>query len=194
MSVPTVDPVSRTRPKGERLITPAEFDRMDNKGFELIDGRLVEKPAMGLDSDAAQINFILMVGNYVKLHRLGRCFSPEGGFECFPDRPNTVRKPDLSFVAKGRFPNDKPPIAWGKIAPDLIAEILSPNDRKKEVSEKVAMFLAAGVRLVWVIDPKLRKVFVHRSDGTTTEIPTDGTLDGEDVLPGFTCRIAELFE
>jgi Uma2 family endonuclease len=77
-----------------------------------------------------------------------------------------------------------------ELAPDLVIEVLSPNDRPGEILAKVADWLEAGSRLVWVIDPERRIGRIYRQDGTESSITADGQLDGEDVLPGFSCPLA----
>src|SRR2546430_1980150 len=85
------------------------------------------------------------------------------------------------------------PVGYPALAPDLVVEILSPGDRPGEVLAKVADWLSAGTKLVWVIDPERRLARVYRSDGTETLVGADGALDGEDVLPGFACRLVTIF-
>lgn len=84
------------------------------------------------------------------------------------------------------------PVGFGKLAPDLAVEIVSPNDSLTMVEDKVQVYLSNGTQLVWVINPKLRRVTVHRADGTIAAVRAEGALDGETVLPGFTCALAEI--
>jgi Uma2 family endonuclease len=79
------------------------------------------------------------------------------------------------------------------IAPDLAAEVLSPNDEAGEINEKIEEYLAAGIPLVWIIDPENEIVFIHRKDGSVTKLHKNDDLSGEDILPGFSCNVAELF-
>jgi Uma2 family endonuclease len=104
-----------------------------------------------------------------------------------------VRKPDVSFVRYGRFPDEQLPAGFARLAPDLTGEVVSPGDTYEEVDGKVEEYLRAGVRLVWVISPTNRTVRVYRLDGSSSSVRADGELDGEDVLPGFRCRVADLF-
>lgn len=83
------------------------------------------------------------------------------------------------------------PTGHGQIAPDLAVEVVSPNDLFEDVSRNVEEYLAAGVRLVWVIDPKAELVFIYRDDESATILTNKGSLDGEDVVPGFLCAIAD---
>jgi Uma2 family endonuclease len=101
--------------------------------------------------------------------------------------------PDISFVAKGRLPDDKSPEGYVKLAPDLAVEVASPKDTYEEVQIKVAEYKSAKVRLIWVVSPKTRTVLIRRLDGTCAEVGEAGELSGEDVIPGFTCKVADLF-
>ncbi len=99
-----------------------------------------------------------------------------------------VREPDIAFISRERLP-DPVPAGFLDLAPDLAVEVLSPDDRPGAVLQKVADWLSAGVRLVWVVDPVRRLARVYRHDGTQAVAPADGMLDGEDVLPGFSCAL-----
>ena len=99
-----------------------------------------------------------------------------------------MRGPDLAFVATARAAAI-PPSGYAALAPDLIAEIVSPGDRPGELLAKVGEWLEAGTLLVWVIDPRRAEARVYRADGSLSVIDADGQLDGEDVLPGFACEL-----
>ena len=81
---------------------------------------------------------------------------------------------------------------YAELAPDLLAEIVSPDDRPAEVLAKVADWLAAGTKLVWLVDPERAEVRVYRSDGSLSVLQEGDSLDGEDVLPGFTCPLSDV--
>ena len=119
---------------------------------------------------------------------VGVVLAAETGFRLFSN-PDTVRAADVAFIRRERIP-DPAPIGYAAMAPDLVVEVLSPDDRPGEVREKVADWLRAGSELVWVVDPIKRRARVHRADGTDTTIGADDALDGEAVLPGFTCRLS----
>jgi Uma2 family endonuclease len=115
--------------------------------------------------------------------------TPDTGFRL----PNgNVRSPDVSFVAAGRFENEKPPVGYIPFAPDLAVEVLSPDDRSREVFDKVGEYLDAGARLVWVLDPEKRSANRFRSLMDVRALGIDDDLDGEDVLPGFRCPLSEI--
>jgi Uma2 family endonuclease len=166
---------------------------MDDDGYELIDGIPKEKD-MGAQAEAVNFDFGLMLGNFVKLHHLGRCFGSNTAYQCFPGRPAHFRKPDTSFIARDRLPPGPLPTGHLTIAPDLVVEVVSPKNTYEEIEEKIAEYREAGVKLIWVIRPRTKTAMVHRLDGTVAEIPADGFLDGETVVPGFRCRLADVFE
>lgn len=105
-----------------------------------------------------------------------------------------MRRADASFIHKDRLPLIEELQGHCPVAPDIAAEVVSPNDLYYEVEEKVEEYLDAGVKLVWVVNPPTRTVRVHRADGTVTDLGEEDELSGEDVLPGFRCRVRDLFE
>lgn len=185
MGMPATDivPTLMTAEELERLIIPG-------KVTELIRGRLMvrEPPSTLHGRVSARLAYYL--GTFVYPSKLGEIFAQDTGFK-IESGPDTVRAPDVAFLARERTA-DVPPRGYAPFAPDLLAEVRSPNDRTGELLAKVAAWLSAGARLVWVIDPERRTATVYRPDGTITLIAEDGSLSGEDVLPGFTCALAEV--
>lgn len=172
-------------------LTPDDLLAMpDGDHYELIDGIPKEK-SMGAQSDEITAAIISALHAFVRQQRLGHVYGSQTGFRCFPN--NRVRKPDCAFVAAGRLPNDRSPGGDIAIAPDLVIEVVSPNDTYEEVSTKVMDYKSARVKLIWVISPETKTVLIRRLDGTCSELNESGALSGEDVLPGFTCPVAELF-
>ena len=177
-----------TRYKPRDLLTMSDEGR-----YELIDGQLVERN-MGAKSSLVAEELRRLVNNFCHAHSLGRVFGTDCGYQIFkPDR-SRVRYADGSFVRKGRLPGGKIPDGHFRIPPDLAIEAVSPNDTAREIEEKVEEWLAAGVRLVWVIYPDTKRIQVHRRDGTTSKLREKDELSGEDVLSGFKCRVAEIFQ
>src|SRR5262245_29590406 len=177
-----------------KVYTPEDLLRMpDGDRYELVDGQLLERTMSFWSSYVAGVLYYRL-HDYCKSHQLGWVV-PEGTtYQCFPDAPAKVRRADVSFVDKTRLSFAQ---ATGeghlKIAPDLAVEVISPNDLAYEVDAKVGEFLAAGVRLVWVVNPEARTVEVHRPQGPGAILRDPADLEGEDVLPGFRCRVGELF-
>lgn len=174
------------------LMTADELLRHDvpHKSTELVRGVLVvREPPGGWHGHLSQrLGFLL--GQHVYARQAGMLFGQDTGFLIERD-PDTVRAPDLAFVAAARA-SGIGRHGYVPFAPDLAVEILSPGDRAGEVLEKVGQWLTAGTRLVWVIDPDRESARVHRADGSIDIVPGSGALDGEDLLPGFSCRLAEL--
>ncbi len=123
-------------------------------------------------------------------HNLGRVVAGDAGFK-LQSQPDTVRGADIAFVSWDRLPQQSP-VGFPSLGPDLVVEILSPGDRPGETLAKVADWLSAGTRLVWVIDAERRLARVYRADGTETTLDAPDVLDGEDVLPSFSCAIATI--
>lgn len=174
------------------LLSAAELERMSfpDKQFELVRGKLIVREPPGTWQGMVQNNLALLVTQFVRANELGAVFGQDTGFRIRSD-PDTVRAPDLAFVQRELVQNI-PRRGYAALAPDLAAEIVSPDDRPGELLAKVADWLDAGDRLVWVIDPQRVEAHVYRADGTLSVLFGDGTLDGEDVLPDFGCRLAEV--
>jgi Uma2 family endonuclease len=97
----------------------------------------------------------------------------------------------VAFIRRDRLP-DPEPLGFPDLAPDLVVEVLSPGDRPGDILAKVADWLSAGTRLVWVVDPLRRVARVYRQDGSETIVTADRALEGEDVLPGFACPLEKI--
>jgi Uma2 family endonuclease len=178
---------------GAELMTAEQLERIHfaDKSTELVRGRLIvrEPPGSYHGKIASRLN--IRVGTFVEEQALGEVFGQNTGFK-IASNPDTVRAPDLAFVARDRL-SLVLRRGYAALAPDLVAEILSPDDRPGEVMTKIGEWLTAGVKLVWVFDPDRRIAHVHRPDGSLSIVGVDGTLDGEDVLPGFSCNLRYLF-
>jgi Uma2 family endonuclease len=129
------------------------------------------------------------LSNYIVEHRLGVGFSGSGFI--LEHDPDTLLCPDLSFVRTERVPVDED--GYPMLAPDLVVEVASPSQTGPSIEEKTAIYLAAGVRLIWIVDPARRTVRVYRADGTEGLVTEDGVIDGEDVLPEFRLPVSRLF-
>jgi len=173
-----------------RLATEEDLLAMpeDGRKYELVDGEIRVSPAGDRHSAIA-----LRLGGrllaFVEQHGLGHVMGADAGFR-LPG--GNVRSPDASFVAAGRFPNDRLPEDWGSLAPDLAVEVISPGDRPRHVLDKVGEYLEAGVRLVWVIDPQKSNAVVYRSLTDVRELGRDDYLEGGAVVPGFRCQLREI--
>lgn len=176
-------------------ITPEDLLLIDDRPMpELVDGELLERGEMGQKSDQIASLLIAYLVIFVVERKLGRVNGGQGSYQIFPDAPKKVRIPDVSFTRMDRLPGGQLAEGHGRFVPDLVAEVISPNDPVSKLERKIADFLAVGVRLIWIIDPPTQSVRVIRPDGTGQRLTIRDTLDGEDVLPGFRCEVAKLFE
>ncbi len=162
-----------------------------DKRTELVRGVLIVREPAGGRHGRVAFELGRRLGNHVVEHQLGAVYAAETGFT-LARRPDTVRAPDVAFVRRERLP-DPEPVGFPEFAPDLAVEVLSSGDRPGEVLTKVADWLSAGARLVWVIDPERRLARVYRQDGSESLVSADQVVDGEDVVPGFSCSLETIF-
>src|SRR5918993_2103164 len=174
-----------------RQVTVEEFAEMPLQGvWELVDGAPIElTPAAGKSSRIGS-RLYARLADHVEPTEFGWAFPAETGFVLFADR-TTVRSPDAAVVRRDRLA--EPPDTFVPLAPDLAVEVLSPSDRMAAALAKIAMYLDAGVQLVWLINPAFQTVTVFRPDATPAKLTMGDTLDGDDVLPDFTVPVAEIF-
>lgn len=173
-----------------RTLSEDDLLRMPSDGHkhELVDGEIRVSPGGGQHSLVAGRLFARLLA-FATEGRRGHAFESSMGFR-LPG--GNVRSPDVSFVAGGRFAGDAVPAEFADLAPDLAVEVVSPGDRPRHLLDKVGEYLEAGVRLVWVIDPRKGRAVVYRSLGDVRDLGPDDELDGGDLLPGFRCRLSDL--
>jgi Uma2 family endonuclease len=177
--------------KPPRLTPEDLLNRADERLHELVDGRLEELNGSALSSLVAG-ELSRRLGNHANPANLGWVFPADAPFRCFPWDPGMVRRPDVAFVRRDRLSPERLIEGFVPVAPDLAIEVVSPNDLASRLARKLRDYRRAGVRLVWVIDPESRTAHVHRPDGTALDLDEEGVLDGEEVLPGFQCRLGDL--
>ncbi len=181
-------------PTAEPLLTAEDLYGLpeeDDRRYELVEGRLVVSEPPGWTHGGIATRIAVALYPHVRAHRLGEVVV-ESGY-VLARRPDTVRGPDVSFVRADRLPAREVAHRFFEGAPDLAVEIASPDDRAAEVARKVAGYLRAGTRAVWVVYPDTRTVVVHAPDGLARLLGPDDALDGGDVLPGLALPVAELF-
>jgi Uma2 family endonuclease len=176
------------------LTTADELFMMPDDGFryELVRGEVRRMPPAGSEHGAVIMNMGTALDQFVRGHDLGVVFGAETGFK-IASEPDTVRAPDLAFVRRERIPAGGIPRGFWTGAPDLAVGVVSPGDTYTEVEEKVNDWLNAGTRMVLVLNPRTRTVAVYTSHTDVARLTESDTLDGGEVLPGFACRVAELF-
>lgn len=179
----------------QHRITAEEFfampDPADGSRQELVRGEVETMPNPGCEHGEVTLAVGAKVLAFVKSHQLGRVLVESG---TVVDRnPDTVRGPDVSYYSKERMPFDVRVVAYNNQPPDLCVEVVSPSNSRKKLREKVKEYFFAGVRAVWLVDPDERSVTVFRAPDDSYNRYEGQTLDGGDVLPGFTCPVADLF-
>ena len=181
MATPT-----RTRVTAEELLAMPDLGR-----YELVDGELLERN-VSKRSSRISTRLLIFLGQFVEANRLGVVFQSDLGLQIFA-QTSKVRFADGSFYGNG---HEEIPDGDGFLhtAPDLVFEVVSPNDISEDVEKKVAEYLEVGVRMVWVIHPDVRSVYVLRPAGLEARISGDGVLSGMDVVPGFELPLATLFQ
>ena len=160
--------------------------------YELIRGELRTMAPAGNEHGAlaALVTGFLIV--HVRDQKLGQVYAAETGFKLAND-PDTVRAPDAAFVSRKRLDEVGPVQGYWPGAPDLAAEVVSPNDLYTEVSAKVAEWLRAGSKMVVVVNPRSQQVLVHAPDADVKVLEMDDVLGGGEVVPGWQLPIKELF-
>ena len=160
--------------------------------YELVKGELLTMSPAGSEHGAITQRLATLLDQYVTAKSLGLVFGAETGFLIAID-PDTVRGPDIAFIHAGRISVGGPPEGYWPGAPDLAVEVVSPGDTAKEVDDKVGEWLGAGCQVVWIVRPRQKTVVVHRAGGQAHTVSVDEVLDGGSLLPGFQCRVAEIF-
>ena len=178
-----------------KLLTAEDLLRLHSEGVkgELIKGVLHETVAAGRRHARIAGRIITAFNVHVLPRRLGEVGGTDGGV-LIERNPDTVREPDVYFVSASRLPVDDDSDGYLEVMPDLVVEIVSPNDREPEVREKTNMWLAHGVSMALEVRPANRTIAVHRLGVPAVTLTGDDALDGGDVLPGFSLPLSEIFD
>ncbi len=183
----------RTVAPTTRLITGEELLAMGDIGrCELVEGRIVMLSPVGYPHGIIEGNFFAALREFVASRKLGVVMVGETGIYT-RRKPDTVRGADVLFVSNERFAKAKSK-GFLDVAPDLVVEVMSPDDRWSEINRKLAEYFAVGVRLVWVADPDSKIVFAYRSMTDVRQFTEKDLLTSDDVLPGFSVSVTDLFE
>lgn len=176
------------------LVTADELLAMPDDGLrrELVDGEVFVTPPPGEEHGAIAAEILVSLGSHVRAHGLGRVFAAETGYRIGAN-PDTVMAPDAAFVTRERIEQVAIGRGYRMGAPDLAVEVVSPGDSFVEVEAKVARWLAAGCRMVVVVNPARRAATVYRSRDDIQLLTAADVLDGGDVVPGWTLPLADLF-
>lgn len=175
-------------------ITADELSRLPDDGshrYELDRGRLLTMTPAGTLHAAVTVRIAAALAKYVDESKSGVVLAGDPGFKLESD-PDTVRAPDVAFIARERIPGEGLTPGFWPGAPDLAVEVLSPCDRRSDVNRKIEQYLQLGTKQVWFVEPALRQITIFKV-GAPPVVVGD-TLDGGDLLPGFQCPVSRLFD
>ncbi len=162
----------------------------DGDTYELDDGELVEVP-VGFESQQVAARLFAKLDAFVREHGLGMALPMEVGLQIFPN-PRRIPRPDGGFISFERLGMRRAPKGFVTTTPELVVEAVSPGDEAAYLKRKIEEYLSVGVKLVWVLWPDSRSATVYHVDAVGMPVWPDGYLDGEDVLPGFRCALADI--
>jgi Uma2 family endonuclease len=175
----------------EKILTDEEFEELyAGKPYELVRGEVVEIMPAGGESPEVELVLGGAIAQFVIKNKLGKVTGAEGGYWLMP---GTMRAPDIGFYSWEKHKLHTEPDKFRPFPPDLAVEVVSPTDRASDVQLKVDLYRESGVKLVWVVYPESHKIVAHYPDGTGRTYSENELLDGEDVLPGFALKVAEVF-
>ena len=178
-----------------QLLTAEEFyalpNPLDGARQELVRGKVVNVAGPGVEHGEVQGQIHFLLKTFLNQNKLGRVMVESA--TVIERKPDTVRGPDVSYYSKERLPLDKRVVGYHTEVPDLCVEVVSPSNSNKQLKAKAKEYLFAGVRLVWIIDPEDRTATVIIDPLESRTLEADATLDGGDVLPGFACKVSDLF-
>ena len=186
-ALPTSVTIEQSRPvTGEELYHMGDLGRA-----ELVKGEIVRMSPTGFAHGYIETNFSVVLKTFVKQQKAGRVFSGEVGIYT-GHNPDTVRAADVAFISTERMAQVKSK-SYLDVAPELVVEVMSPDDAWSDLMEKLDEYFTCGVKIVWVADPRTRQVFVYRSVTSVERFTEKDHLSGGDALPGFDVPVVELF-
>lgn len=175
-------------------MTIEDVSQLEEDGFlyELIDGELLKVPPTGEEHNFSTIGLIRHLLPYVDRTGIGNLYIATQGFVIRRD-PDTLLAPDLAIVTNARLRSPHNQVGYVPESPDFVVEIVSPSDRRGQIDRKVQQYLDADVRLLWLVEPRYRRVTVYRPGWEPEAFTVGDTLEGHDVLPGLEIPVAAIF-
>ncbi len=184
--------VGAVPPKEKARVTGEELFAMGDIGpCELVEGKIIKMSPTGEKHGIVEFNLGGELRTFVRQHKLGRVSGGETGIY-IRRNPDTVRAADVVFISNERLAK-RGDSGFIDVAPDLVVEVMSPDDRWSEVMKKLGEYFSIGVRLAWVVDPDTESIYTYRSLTDVRHFAKSDTLPGDDVLPGFSITVGEVF-
>jgi len=179
----------------EKLLTAEEYAQMPDLGYrtELYRGKVIKMPPPGSRHGQICSKIVRVLGNYVDNSDLGHILCNDSGVITERD-PDSVRGADVSFFSFARLPKGPLPDDYPSVAPELVFEVLSPNDRWQKVLVKIAEYLSIGVSIVCIVEPRTSKIYLYRSEEPLEVLGSDDVWTVPEVLPGFSIPVRQFFE
>ena len=176
------------------LLTADDLLAMPDDGhrYELIDGELIRMAPADMDSSEIGGLFVTALNMHVRPIGLGRVFPADAGIR-LASNPDTVLSPDAAFIRRDHLPEPSERRGFWRVTPDLVVEVVSPSDRRRDVLKKVERYLDLGVAMVVVVWPPTRTMTVHRPNRAVETLGEHDVFDGDDAIPGFRLPVADLF-
>ena len=177
-----------------RLLTADDLLRLSAEGArgELVRGVLHETMAAGHRHGKIVVSLVTELGNFVEPRKLGTLVASDSGVWLEHD-PDTVREPDVAYTSAEKIPLDAEIDGYAEVVPDLVVEIVSPSDTRQWARDRAQMWLDYGAPLVWMVHPDTRTIDVYRPGSAASTLQEDDSLDGHDILPGFSCPVSSIF-
>jgi Uma2 family endonuclease len=179
----------------QELVTLQQFAALPttNHPQELVAGHIENMPSPLTPHGQVIFNLAFLLKTYLKQNDIGRAWGAESGLVTTRD-PDSVRGMDAAFCSYSRWPKESSQRGYAQIAPELIFEVMSPDDRWPRVLKKITEYLDAGVLVVCTVDPELKTVQIHTDGSSAGTLRADDTLELPGILPGFSCRVNDLFD
>jgi Uma2 family endonuclease len=190
MTTATTTPATK-RMTAEEFCDWVQLPENANKCFELVRGEVIELSRPTKIHGRVCINVGFVLETYARQRRKGYVVGNDSGVILERD-PDTVRGPDVALYEDAQKFVELHP-KYGEVPPRLAVEVLSPNDKVKLINRKILDYLKNGVEVVWLVDPESRNVIVYRRDRAPYAVEENEELTGDDILPDFHCRVADLF-
>lgn len=164
----------------------------DDFKYELVEGVLIPMSPTGFEHGDVALSLGSLLWQHVRANKLGKVLAAETGFK-LASNPDTVLAPDAAFIRQEEIDRVGRTKKFWPGAPDLAAEVMSPDDTARKTDEKAKAWLTHGARMVWVVNPNRRTVTVYRPGMDAAVLTENDELEGHDVVPGFRCGVAEIF-
>jgi Uma2 family endonuclease len=192
VQLPASPPAPGEAIEAQHVVTGEELFKLGDIGrAELVKGAIVHMSPTGYSHGRVESNVGAILSVFVGQHKLGEVLVGEVGIYT-ARRPDTVRGADVAYISNERMAQVQSS-SYLDVAPELVVEVLSPDDRWGDLVDKLSEYFAVGVQVVWVADPKTQSVYVYRAPSKVQHFSPDDVLSGGEVLPGFSVPVAELF-